>query len=217
MMSPSRLTVIIAEELALVRDGIASLCESSGLFQVVGSAPDGEQAWLLIQEKQPDLALIELSVGRLFALELLRMAREIGSSTRVVVFSSRRDRKTVIEVLRAGAQGYFVKSAPGDALIGCLEQVAAGGVYVSPEIDLQKLFTAQSLQPGEDPLSVLSAREYQVFNLLIEGVRAKEIAARLNLSPKTVDTYRSSLMRKLNIYDVAGLVRFAIQHGMITS
>ena len=90
----------------------------------------------------------------------------------------------------------------------------AGGIYVSPEMELEKIFISQRKNEIGDPLETLSSREYQVFSLLIDGIRAKEIAARLDLSPKTVDTYRASLMRKLDIYDVAGLVKFAIQRDL---
>jgi DNA-binding NarL/FixJ family response regulator len=102
-----------------------------------------------------------------------------------------------------------LKASSPQHLFDCLSQVYDGGVYVSPEIDLQALF-APDRRDNADPFETLSSREYQVFSLLVDGIRAKEIAARLKLSPKTVDTYRSSLMRKLNIHDVAGLVKFAI-------
>jgi DNA-binding NarL/FixJ family response regulator len=99
-------------------------------------------------------------------------------------------------------------------MIEAFEQVLDGSVYVSPQLELNKIFTSNPKTAPEDPIDALSAREYQVFSFLVEGVRAKEIAARLELSPKTVDTYRASLMRKLDIHDVAGLVKFAIQRDL---
>jgi DNA-binding NarL/FixJ family response regulator len=101
-------------------------------------------------------------------------------------------------------------------LFETLSQIALGGIYFSPEFEIEKLFLSQRNTENTDPLDSLSSREYQVFSLLVDGIRAKEIAARLDLSPKTVDTYRASLMRKLDIYDVAGLVKFAI-HRDLTS
>jgi DNA-binding NarL/FixJ family response regulator len=97
------------------------------------------------------------------------------------------------------------------------EQLHDGGIYVSPSLDLDRIFSPGQKSAPEDPLEALSAREYQVFCLLVEGTRAKEIAARLDLSPKTIDTYRASLMRKLDIHDVAGLVKFAIQRDLTSS
>lgn len=205
----------MAEDSALLRDGIASICESSGRFSVAALAADGEAALAALRRVSPDFALLSLSLARIYALEVLRQAREEGNEARIIIMSARTDRKTVIESLRAGAQGYFVSTAGGKALVDCLDRVAEGGVYVSPEIDVQALFSERARNAIDDPLCVLSAREHQVFSLLIEGVRAKEIAARLNLSSKTVDTYRSSLMRKLGIFDVAGLVKFAIERSII--
>ena len=131
--------------------------------------------------------------------------------------STRRDRKTVLEALRCGAAGYILKSGPPQQLSDALRQIRSGGVYVSPLLEFGKMFSANNKRPGPDPFDALSAREYQVFNLLVEGVRAKEIAKRLQLSPKTVDTYRASLMRKLDIHDVAGLVRFALNRDAAAS
>lgn len=213
-------SVIIAEELALFRDGIAALCELSGDLQVVGTTSDGEQAWKLVEEKTPDVLLVDLQIAQLHSLEIAKRLAEAAEDprrrfTRCVILAMRRDRKTVLEVLRAGAQGYLLKSSTGPQLIDCVEQVLEGGIYVSPAVDVQSLFAPEKRGLTEDPISRLSAREFQVFSLLVEGVRAKEIAARLRLSPKTVDTYRANLMKKLDIHDIPGLVKFAIQHQII--
>lgn len=210
-------TIVVAEDFALLRDGIVSICEASGRFRVQAAVADGEAALDAIRRLKPQLAVLGLSLTRLFAIEAVKKAREDGVETRIVIMSPRTDRKTVIEVLRSGAQGYFVSNSGGKSLLDCLDRVAEGGVYVSPEVDVQALFTEKSRASAADPLGSLSAREYQVFSLLIEGVRAKEIAARLNLSTKTVDTYRASLMRKLDIFDLAGLVKFALQRQIITN
>ena len=215
-------SIVIAEELALFRDSLAALCELSGRFRVEGSTSDGEEAWRMIAEKQPDLALIDLQIQQLHSLEIAkRLAEPLTGPrdfpTRCVVLATRTDRKTVLEVLRAGAQGYFLKTSTGGYLLDCLEQVMEGGIYVSPAVNVQSLFSPERMGVMDDPLSRLSAREYQVFSLLVEGVRAKEIAARLQLSPKTVDTYRSSLMKKLDIHDVPSLVKFAFHRRIISS
>jgi two-component system invasion response regulator UvrY len=102
-------------------------------------------------------------------------------------------------------------------MLEAFEQVLEGSIYVSPQLELSKIFSTNQKGTPDDPLELLSAREYQVFSLLIEGVRAKEIAARLELSPKTIDTYRASLMRKLDIHDVAGLVKFAINRDLTST
>jgi len=220
-MAPVRSrTVVVAEELALFRDALCALCEFSGRFSIAGAASNGQDAWRLVDQHRPDVLLLDLQVEQLHALEIAKRladSPEARSSypTRCVILTNRTDRKTVLEVLRAGAQGYFLKSGSGARLLECMEQVLEGGIYVSPAFDMQSLFAPERATAVADPLSLLSPREYQVFSMLVEGVRAKEIAARLNLSPKTVDTYRATLMKKLNIHDVPGLVRFAMQRNIL--
>ncbi|MBI4894008.1 MAG: response regulator transcription factor [Acidobacteria bacterium] len=220
-MQPARNSVVLAEEFGLLRDGIAAVCESSGRYRVVAATACGEEAWNLIVSHAPDLALIDFQSPRLHSLEIAkRLAEPLAGprayKTRCVILTSRTDRKTVIEVLRAGSQGFFVKSGTGKQLLDCLDQVLDGGIYVSPNVNVQSIFTPDG-RAAADPLGSLSAREYQVFSLLVDGVRAKEIAGRLQVSPKTVDTYRANLMKKLNIHDVPGLVKFAIQQQLISS
>ena len=215
MNTQSKCTLLIADEYALVRDGIARLCEASGQFSVVDTCPDGICALQRVIELGPDVALIDYQIPRLFSLELIRRIRESGSATRVVLLSNRADRKLALECLRAGASALLLKSADRTELFGAVARVMSGSIYVSPELEIEKVFLLPL--PGNAPvdrIESLSSREYQVFQLLVDGVRAKDIALRLNLSPKTVDTYRASLMRKLDIHDVAGLVKFAIQRDM---
>jgi len=209
-----RRSLLIAEPLELVREGFASICRHRGNCRVVALCEDGETALAEMIRHRPDFAILDLGLAGLFALELIRKARADGLETKIIVLGERVDRKTVYETLRAGASAYVLKSGPSAHLLEAFKQVRGGGVYISPLLDLEEIFVVA--KPGtSDPLERLSSREYEVFTLLVEGIRAKEIAARLNLSPKTVDTYRSSLMKKLEIYDVAGLVKFAINQHLI--
>jgi DNA-binding NarL/FixJ family response regulator len=206
--------MLLADELTLVRDGIRCLCESTRKFHVVAEAGDGETAWKLIRQSPPDFALLDLALPRLHTLEVCRKVHEAGLPTLMGVLTHRRDRKTLLEILRAHASGVLLKSDPAEYLLDGLRRMTTGNIYVSSSIDAIGLFTAEGGSSSAEPLAALSAREYQVFGLLVEGTRPKEIAARLDLSAKTVDTYRASLMRKLDIHDVAGLVKFALQHGL---
>ncbi len=190
------------------------MCNAQPHFKVVGQFSEGAAALKMIQAQQPDLAVLDMNLVDLFALEIVRRVREAGLRTKLLVLSTRRDRKTVVEALRCGVNGFLLKSAPASQMLEAFEQVLEGSVYVSPQLELNKIFASHHKNEPEDPIDALSGREYQVFSLLVEGVRAKEIAARLELSPKTVDTYRASLMRKLDIHDVAGLVKFAIQRDL---
>jgi DNA-binding NarL/FixJ family response regulator len=216
-LAASKASIVIADEQSLFREALAALCEQTGRYEVVGHCPDGESALTMILSLRPQLAIVDLQLPRLFTFELISKIRQSGSTTRVVVLSPRSDRKTVIEGLRCGASAFVMKSGPARNLLDALQQCLQGGVFLSPEIHLENIFIARQPAAPVDPLSQLSSREYQVFSLLVEGIRAKEIAARLDLSPKTVDTYRASLMRKLDIHDVAGLVKFAIGRNLIAS
>jgi DNA-binding NarL/FixJ family response regulator len=214
MSTTQKITIFLAEEFALVREGIAGLCESSGCFRVAGQCADGATALELLQTLQPDIAVVDFNLPRIFSLEVVRRIKEMGHLTRFIILASKGDRKMALEALRSGANGFVLKSSNGDHLLEAIQQVAAGSIYVAPELQFERIFLTPRKAAPADPLETLSSREYQVFQLIIEGIRAKEIASRLSLSPKTVDTYRASLMRKLDIHDVPGLVKFAIQRDL---
>jgi len=207
-------TVFLAVQQTLLGDGIACLCESSRLFKVCATVSDGDSVSASIVSHSPDIALLDMAMERVYALQLLHEVRERAPRTKIVVLCEQAERRLVIEALRAGASGIFLKSGSGAQLLDCLEQIMHGGIYVSPAIDLQRVFTARETDNHISPLDTLSSREYQVFRLMVEGVRAKEIAARLKVSPKTVDSYRAGLMRKIGVQDIAGLVKFAIHKGL---
>jgi DNA-binding NarL/FixJ family response regulator len=214
---PKTYSILLADELTLVREGLAALCDAQPYFRVVGQCSDGSSALRMIEAQRPDIAVLDLNLPDLFSLEVVRRIKDAGIGTKVVVLSVRKDRKTVVEALRCGVSAFLLKSAPTVQLLEAFGQIMDGGIYVSPELELNKIFCPGQRPSADDPLQSLSAREYQVFSLLCDGVRAKEIAARLSLSPKTVDTYRASLMRKLDIHDVAGLVKFAIQRDLTST
>jgi DNA-binding NarL/FixJ family response regulator len=212
---PRSFDILLADELTLVREGLAAICNAIRGFRVVSQVGSASAALKEIQRLQPALALLDLGLSDLAATEVIRRVREQNLPTRCAVFSVRKDRKTVLEVLRAGACGYLLKTSTSEQMADALSQFTQGGIYVSPQIEVMSLFAESNGRTQTlDPLDSLSSREFQVFSLLVDGIRAKEIAARLALSPKTVDTYRSSLMRKLDIHDVAGLVKFAIRRDL---
>ena len=206
--------VLIADELTLVREGLAALCNSIEGFRVIAQVGTAAAALSEIERHRPNIALLDLALSDLAATEVIRRVRDKELPTRCAVLSTRKDRKTVLEVLRTGACGYLLKTSGSDQMAEALSQFTQGGIYVSPQIEVMSLFGEVGPRHASDPIDALSSREFQVFSLLVDGIRAKEIAARLSLSPKTVDTYRSSLMRKLDIHDVAGLVKFAIKRDL---
>ncbi len=206
--------VLLADELTLMREGLTALCNKRAGFRVVSQVGSAEAAISEIQRLEPAIALLDMGLSDLAATEVIRRVREQGLRTRCAVLSIRKDRKTVLEVLRTGACGYVLKTSTSEQMADAMSQFTQGGIYVSPQIEVMSLFSESTTRSEDDPIDALSSREFQVFSLLVDGVRAKEIAARLALSPKTVDTYRSSLMRKLDIHDVAGLVKFAMRRGI---
>ena len=214
MQVSPKTSVLIADGLPLFREGVGCILRASGRYVVQAMAEDGESALEGIRAIVPDLALLDASLLRLHTMEVVRRVQIQGLKTRIVVLSHRGDRKLVMEALRVGVSGFVLKTATPAVLLDALAQVASGAVSVSPGLEVDKILSHRA--ESTDPLDTLSTREYQVFTLLIEGVRAKEIARRLSLSPKTVDTYRASLMRKLEIYDVPGLVKYAIQRDLAT-
>ena len=216
---PKTYSILLADDLTLVREGLAALCESQPHLR--GSSSNARKArWRCGSSRRNGRTLLfSILTFRIYSpWRLCDGLKEANLPTRIVVLSTRKDRKTVVEALRCGVNAFLLKSGPSHQLLEAFEPDSGRRASTSP----RSSSWIRSSAPGsksmpDDPLEALSAREYQVFSLLVEGTRAKEIAARLELSPKTVDTYRASLMRKLDIHDVAGLVKFAIQRDLTST
>jgi DNA-binding NarL/FixJ family response regulator len=212
------ISVILADDHGIVREGLAALCDAQPELSVVGQCADGLEAVEMIQSLKPDFAVLDLHMPKMTGVQVVRKIRDLKLSTRVIILSVARDENTVIEALNAGADAYLLKEGPGRHLIDAINYIRDGGVYVTPLLRGAKLFTdAAQRGDNDDPLSSLSRREYEVFSYLVNGLRAKDIADLLAISPKTVDTYRASLMRKLNVHDLVGLVKFAIGRNLTTT
>jgi len=201
----------------IVREGLAAYCEALPELHIVGQCSDGLAAVEMIKALQPDFAIIDLHMPKLHGLEVIRKVREANSACKLVVLSISRDEKMVLEALRAGANGYLLKDGPARHLLDAISYIQDGGVYISPLLRREYLLEAPRKAPAEDPLASLSRREYEVFSFLVDGMRPKDIAKLLDISPKTVDTYRSNIMRKLGIHDLVGLVKFAINRNLTTT
>jgi two-component system response regulator NreC len=215
MKAPKKYSVLLADEQTLFMEGLARVCEETQRFRVVGRCRDGRSAVRMIRSTTPDIAVLDLGLPKMYALAVVQEVIHAGLSPKIVILSMRRDRKTVLEALRSGANGYVLKSDPASCLIEALDEVLGGSIFVSPQFKLAEVFSTGEDAPPQKPYEQLSAREHQVFSLLVGGLRSKEIANQLDLSPKTVNTYRSNLMVKLNIHDLPGLVRFAIRKKLI--
>ena len=220
LMEALPFTLILADDHGIVREGVAAFCKARPDVSLLGQCSDGQEALDMILARNPDFAVLDLDMPKLTGLEVIRRVREMGSKTRLIVLSISRDQEIIRELFRSGADGYVLKDGPSRHIFDAINYVRDGGQYLTP------LLRRESIEQGDkggkkeekaDPLALLSKREFAVFSLLVDGVRPKDIAIALEISPKTVDTYRSNIMRKLKIDSVAGLVRFAIQRNLQSS
>ncbi len=210
------ITLVLADDHAIVREGIAALCAANGM-RILGQVADGVAAVQMIEALKPDFAILDLHMPQITGVEAIRRLRKNHCDSKLMILSISREEATVMEALRAGADAYLLKDGPSRHLLDAISFVKDGGVYVSPLLRGAGLFTRVEQARPEDPLGVLSPREMEVFSYLVNGLRAKDIADLLEISPKTVDTYRASLMRKLKVHDLVALVKFAIERNLTTT
>jgi DNA-binding NarL/FixJ family response regulator len=208
---------VLADDHVFVREGFAAFCESQAGLSVTGQCGDGAAALEMIQSLRPDFAILDLNMPKLTGVQVVKRAKELKCATRLIILSVEKDENLVVEALHAGADAYLLKDGPGRHLLDAISYIRDGGVYVTPLLRGARLFTDSRNKEREDPLSCLSHRESEVFYHLVNGLRAKDIAELLAISPKTVDTYRASLMRKLHVRDLVGLVKFAIERNLTST
>lgn len=207
--------ILIADDHAVVAEGLKHLIEAQADLQVVAIVGDGRQAVQRTGELQPDVVIMDLSMPELNGADATRVLLEKDPGAKVIVLSMYAEHEYVRRALRSGALGYVVKRSAGKDVVDAVRSVHAGQRYISPLV-ADAVMEPDVPAAKEDRLARLSTREREVLQLLAEGRTGSEIAERLSLSPKTVETYRARLVEKLGIRDVAGLVRFAIQRGIIS-
>lgn len=202
--------LVLADDHTIFRQGLARLLQSGKKIKLLAEAGDGGQAWQLIQELKPDVALLDISMPGMSGIEVTKKIFEEGLATRVVLLTMHDDPALAAEAKQVGAQGYVLKDNTFEELLQAVEIVAAGGEFMSQPVS-EKLteFTLQGGQP------ILSPRERQVLQGIASGQTNKEIARDLKISPKTVETHRSRLMEKLNRRTSADLVRYAVKTGLV--
>jgi len=210
------LRVILADDHTLVRAGLRKLVEQLEGVSVVGEAGDGYEVLALTGTHRPDIVLMDLTMPRMNGLEAALRLKKEYPQVRVIVLSMHASEEYVLQALRAGASGYLVKDSAPLELGLALQAVIQGETYLSPPISRQVVdgYLQRQVQSGE-PLAVLTGRQREILQLIAEGSSSKDIARRLNLSVKTVETHRTQLMERLDIHDIAGLVRFAVRHGLV--
>jgi DNA-binding NarL/FixJ family response regulator len=208
------ITVFLADDHAVVRDGLRSLLEAQPDIRVVGDAANGREAVRQVVQLCPDVVVLDIAMPELNGIEAARGISRDCPSARTVILSMHSTAEHVFRALQAGARGYLLKESAGIEVVNAVRAVHAGRRYLSQKISDTLIDDYVRQRQPESPLSRLSRRERQVLQLVVEGQSSAEIAETLSLSPKTVETYRSRLMGKLGISDLPGLVKFAIQHGL---
>lgn len=217
-MNESR--VLLADDHTLVRAGLRTLIEGFEGFCVVAETGDGREAVRLTRLLEPNIALIDISMPGLNGLDATALITREAPDTRVVILSMHIAETYVLEALRAGAVGYVVKDAAVDEMERALRAVQKGERWLSPSVSRHLLDEYLRLARGQQPLAgtgmdALTARQREILQLIAEGHSTREIADRLAISIKTVETHRAQIMDRLNIHDVAGLTRFALRTGLI--
>jgi DNA-binding NarL/FixJ family response regulator len=207
--------ILIADDHAVVAEALQSLINAQRDMEVVGLAGNGREAVRQTREKKPDLVVMDNAMPELNGIEAARIIRKRYARTRVVMLSMHSTSVHVHRALQAGAGGYVLKESVGRELVDAMRTVHAGGRYLSKALADDLLDRLVSDVP-EDPLSRLSARERQVLQLIAEGISVVDIAGKLSLSRNTVETYRHRMMEKLGLHNRTNLIKFAIQHGLVT-
>ena len=210
--------VLLVEDHKIMREGIRALLDRSGEFTVVGDAESASEAVQMCGDTRPDVVLMDIGLPGLNGVDTTRELLRQSPALKVIMLSMYDDEESVVSSIRAGARGYVVKRASSGDLLDALRVVARGGSYLSPHISdqlLARIRRGDVEAPARHPaLSQLTAREFQVLGMIVEGKASKEIAVLLHLGVETVRSYRKTMMKKLGVNNVAGLIRVAVSAGL---
>lgn len=206
------LRVLIAEDHQLVSDGLVALLKAAG-HEVVGRASDGQTAVRLAETLHPDVAILDASMPLLNGIDASRAIQRVRPDTKAIIVTVHDEDEYVLNAFRAGVRGYVLKKQAASDLLQAIKEVQAGSVYVSPGMSRALVDAVRTNTEMRSDL--LTGREREVLQLVAEGKTSKEIASVLDVSVKTAETHRANIMNKLDIHETAGLVRYAIRHGMV--
>jgi DNA-binding NarL/FixJ family response regulator len=213
----SKLRVFLADDHMVVREGLKSLVNAQTDMHVVGEADNGDAAWRAARELDPDVVVMDVSMPNMGGAEATEHLKRERPGVKVLALTVYEDRSYLRQMLDAGASGYVLKRAATDELVRAIRTVAAGDSYVDPTLvgSLVSIYFNQGTAEGRAPTGELSERESQVLRLIAWGYSNKEIGWKLNISTKTVDTYKLRLMEKLNLRSRTDIVRYALRQGLL--
>ena len=212
----AQITVVLADDHPIIRQGLRELLEPEG-FTIIGEAGDGLQALNVVAQKTPDVLVVDLLMPGLPGLEVARRVARSSPKTRIIVYSMQRDDAAVITALRNGAAAYVLKDAPANEVLAAIRAVRSAPTqrYVSAALAERGLEDQAKGRGPDDPYETLTRREREVLQLMIESHTVSDIADRLFISPRTVETHRTNVFRKLNCKNHTDLVRFAVRRGLL--
>jgi DNA-binding NarL/FixJ family response regulator len=214
-MLVSALRILLADPHTLFRAGLRALIESVEDFHVVAEATDGQHALTIVEEQRPDVALMDVALPGLNGIEVTTRVRKRAPACNVILMSMQRDDDHVRRSLRAGCAGFLVKDAGFAEVELAVRAAARGEAYLSPAVAKFVIREFVHLENGSTTAVDLTARQREILQLIAEGVTTKETARRLGLNVKTVENHRADLMKRLDIHDIAGLVRYAVRTGVV--
>jgi DNA-binding NarL/FixJ family response regulator len=206
--------IVLADDHTIVREGLKQLLKAAGDMEVVGEASDGGEVIERVRALDFDLLLLDMSMPGRSGIELIRQVRSEKPRLKVLILSMHEESQYAVRAIRAGASGYLTKESASRQLVDAIRKVAAGGAFISAEVAQQLALGAMPGAKGP-PHTALSDREFQIFRMIADGLSVSDIAARLNLSVKTVSTHKSNILQKMNMTTQAELIRYAITHRLV--
>jgi DNA-binding NarL/FixJ family response regulator len=210
--------VLIAEDHLMVRAGIRALLEKAGDIHVLGEASNGQEAIELVEKFVPDVLIMDIMMPRMNGIQAAENIRKLNVPTRILLLSMYSDEGLIYQALQSGVKGYVLKSSVSDELLWAVHTVASGKTYLSSQVsDIVVESAVHPHLPGRDhdPFANISPREKEILQLIAEEHTSSEIAKLLFISEKTVEKHRASLMEKLNVHNLAGLVRLAVKYRLV--
>ncbi len=212
------INVVLADDHTIVRDGLRALLEANPEIKVVGDAANGKQVVNQVKDLQPDIVIMDISMPELNGIDATKQILETAPEVRVIILSMLGTADHVFHALQAGVRGFLLKESAGREVMEAVQSVYAGDMYFSRPITFTLVndYMQARVETQSAPLESLSVRENEILCLVVEGKTSAEIGKSLNLSPKTVESYRSRMMQKLGVSDMSELIKFAIKNGLIS-
>ncbi len=211
--------IVLVDDHHVVRQGLKALLEAERDFQIVGEAGDGLEAVRLVERLKPDVMVVDLLIPGLNGLEVTRRVHQLSPTTRIIILSMHSNEAYVVEALKNGGSGYVLKDSSFEDLVRAVREVVAGRRYLSPPLSERAIetYVSQKSKSGSlDPYETLTAREREVLQMAAEGDSNNEIATKLSISPRTVETHRANMMRKIGLRSQTDLIRYALKKGILS-